>query len=220
MKSFIIIIIICISSILDSKGQYVGGLSDGFAVGTLGGSGNEIKLPIELISFTAECEGKTIALKWTTASETNNNFYTVEKRTDKNSWVTVGKIDGAGSSSSKINYSYTDIAPVKTSTYYRLKQTDFDGESVTSNVILASNCQEDGNELNVYPNPSSGNFEVKSTNTISTICVIDGFGNVVYKKQDIDNLSVTFDISQLPKNRYLLGIYYPNKTLYKQIVIE
>jgi hypothetical protein len=99
-------------------------------------------LPIELVSFTAECnEDRSRIFKWTTATEHNNDFFTIEGSVDGKKWNTVGIIDGAGNSTQELNYSYSyepEGISMATINYYRLKQTDFDGSSVYSGIISLS----------------------------------------------------------------------------------
>ncbi len=94
-------------------------------------------LPIELLSFNAEYDGKNVRLYWATSSETNNDFFTVEKSADGIDFIEAGYVEGAGNSNSVIEYSFTDENPF-TLTYYRLKQTDFDGACTYSQIIGVS----------------------------------------------------------------------------------
>lgn len=96
-------------------------------------------LPIELISFTGMNEGTRNYLQWSTATEKNNDFFTLERSTDGQSWSALTKVYGAGNSYTKKNYSISDFSPPKTLNYYRLTQTDFDGTSKSSNVIVINN---------------------------------------------------------------------------------
>ena len=84
-------------------------------------------LPIELLSFNAVLENRIVKLTWKTASETNNDFFTLEKSKDGISWESFKTVDGAGSSSSILNYEDYDQNPYSGVSYYRLKQTDFNG---------------------------------------------------------------------------------------------
>ncbi len=84
-------------------------------------------LPIELISFTAKSNSSGVELAWSTATETNNDFLTLEKTKDGKTYEFVATIDGAGTSKTKLDYTYVDASPFSGTSYYRLKQTDFDG---------------------------------------------------------------------------------------------
>jgi len=112
-------------------------------------------LPIELLSFTANCKKDKVSCKWTTASEINNNYFTIERSNDALHFESVATINGAGNSNSELNYEYVDSPlNIKSSNnYYRLKQTDYDGKFTYSEVV-ATICNN-SNEMNcnVYPNP-------------------------------------------------------------------
>ena len=94
-------------------------------------------LPIELILFTGENFGDYNLLKWLTATETNNDYFTLEKSYDGVVFDFVGKVDGAGNSVELKSYNLTDNK-INDITYYRLKQTDFNGENKTSSLIAVT----------------------------------------------------------------------------------
>jgi hypothetical protein len=95
-------------------------------------------LPIELLSFNAVCEGNIVSLNWTTATEINNDYFTIERSKDAQTWETVTAVPGAGNSNTILYYSAVDIQPYPDYTYYRLKQTDYNGAFTYSNVVIAS----------------------------------------------------------------------------------
>jgi hypothetical protein len=98
-------------------------------------------MPVELLSFDHECENDLAELKWTTASETNNMFFTIESSDNGMVFETVNTIAGSGNSNMELNYS----AVVSSNKYYRLSQTDYNGiTEVIGN--LYANCME-ANEL-------------------------------------------------------------------------
>jgi hypothetical protein len=85
-------------------------------------------LPIELLSFNSEIKPDRINLLWTTGTEINNDYFTIERSREMTAWEVLGFVDGAGDSSVPIDYSYSDLNPLDGLAYYRLKQTDFDGK--------------------------------------------------------------------------------------------
>jgi hypothetical protein len=112
-------------------------------------------LPIELISFTGKCNNQNIELKWSTATETINHYFSIERSIDGINWQLVTKVDGAGNSTSIKNYSYTDVRQYDDISYYRLKQTDFDAEFKYCAIIAIEKCVVDIHELAIYPNPAN-----------------------------------------------------------------
>jgi autotransporter-associated beta strand protein len=111
-------------------------------------------LPIELVSFGATCEDDGVLLAWSTATELNNDHFTIERSSDVEHWEEVGIVPGAGNSSSLLHYSLVDEAPLPGIAYYRLKQTDMDGTFAHSDMVPAQ-CAK-GNTINalLYPNPT------------------------------------------------------------------
>ena len=87
----------------------------------------EGELPIELLSFTSSIKPDRINLLWTTGSEINNDYFTLERSRDLYGWEVMGFVEGAGNSSTPLSYSFSDLRPLDGLAYYRLKQTDFDG---------------------------------------------------------------------------------------------
>ncbi|MFN8335710.1 MAG: T9SS type A sorting domain-containing protein [Cyclobacteriaceae bacterium] len=113
-------------------------------------------LPVELVSFDGAYENPVVSLNWQTASELNNDYFTLERSASGTQFETLAKISGAGTSSQAHSYSYIDASPFPKVTYYRLKQTDYDGASEYSKIIRVETSQEKERKMSVYPNPNSG----------------------------------------------------------------
>ena len=118
-------------------------------------SSTDVPLPIELINFTAECNTDKVNIQWSTASEINNDYFTVEKSIDLLNWEPVITIPGAGNSNSLLSYNTTDENPYPEISYYRLEQTDYDG---TSNYLDIASVHCNNNQgfdiisINIDPN--------------------------------------------------------------------
>ncbi len=123
-----------------------------FTVGTI-----DIALPIELLRFKAEVlkDGRAVGLEWSTGSETNNDFFTVERSRDSKEWSGILHIPGAGNSSSRLDYATTDNHPLHGLSYYRLKQTDFNGAISYSPVVTVSIGQINSTQPYLFPNPAT-----------------------------------------------------------------
>lgn len=128
--------------------------------GTCTGIRNLI-LPVELLFFEAEVKEEGIELRWATSSEKNFDFFNVERSVDALEFYPIGApIQGAGNSTSRINYSFLDDNPLNGRSYYRLKATDFDG-TVEYHKIVRVDYSDLQTFLKVFPNPSKGgNFKV------------------------------------------------------------
>jgi hypothetical protein len=85
-------------------------------------------LPVELLYFNNSVASDHVILNWATSSETNNDFFTIERSTDGVSYEVIATISGAGNSNSILTYHFSDENPITETSYYRLKQTDFDGK--------------------------------------------------------------------------------------------
>lgn len=99
------------------------------------GNGNGSPLPISLLSFNAVPKGNTVLCNWVTASELNNDYFTIERSADGSFFEAIGIVDGAGNSNEELNYQFTDYQPFNGVSYYRLKQTDFDGTVTYTNMV-------------------------------------------------------------------------------------
>ena len=126
---------------------------------TLTAIGGCTVLPVELISFDGKCDNENPSLVWSTASEVNNDFFTIEESTDGEEFGLFSVIDAAGNSTETLNYSLS-VNDRKGPGYYRLSQTDFDGKKETFNTIYL-NCTNPANEWSLYPNPTNDKLEIK-----------------------------------------------------------
>lgn len=166
-------------------------------------------LPIKLLSFAANCRDGKAFIQWSTASEVNNDFFTIEKTFDGINFEFVAKIQGAGNSNTTLNYSYTDNNPGSGKVYYRLTQTDFDGTSETFDLI-SFECGKSSplDIISVYNN--NGANVISSVTVPSTgkylITLIDARGRLVYN--DNVNLVEGFNQVTLQIQEPSTGIYF------------
>lgn len=162
-------------------------------------------LPIELVKFTAISAISSINLFWATASESNNDFFTIEKSTDAINYEIVATIDGAGNSNQIIDYNFIDNSPLQNTSYYRLKQTDFNGiftysESIKVDALVSKN------PISIYPNPFANNISISMPETFQQNNVELQIYNSAGKVQQsaiIPQLNNTIDMSSFES-----GIYY------------
>jgi len=179
-------------------------------------------LPIELLSFKGSCINGAITLYWETASELNNDYFTIEKSTDAINWELSAIIDGGGTSTQAKNYSYTDktISRDADIIYYRLKQTDYDGKNISFPPIGVAKCNEDV-EVLVYPNPASEILFIKSTktNTSYETSLTSSDGKLIFNGLLADEL-ISLNISEIAQGIYFLTIIEKetNKKTVKKII--
>ncbi len=97
-----------------------------------------LALPVELVDFKAAVSQGKVALQWQTASELNNLGYQVQRSPDARNWKDLGFVAGAGTTQEEQRYAFTDDGPLPGINYYRLRQTDFDGSSEYSPILVAN----------------------------------------------------------------------------------
>ncbi|MFH1005723.1 MAG: T9SS type A sorting domain-containing protein [Bacteroidota bacterium] len=172
-----------------SSGGYITSLTtfSDYSPVTFGSKGEQNPLPIELLSFTADCEKTNMKLKWQTASEINNDYFVIEKSTDAKTWMPIDTIGGMGNSNTLINYSYTDNDMIYNIYYYRLKQMDYNGVFTYSSIVQ-SGCIEDIIEIiNIYPNPAQEHFDFvvcAAEEKEIYIIIVDVLGQLVFKSTE------------------------------------
>ncbi|MDN5200450.1 T9SS type A sorting domain-containing protein [Fulvivirgaceae bacterium BMA10] len=120
-------------------------------------------LPITLVSFEAHkrnnIKGETyVDLKWATASEINNDFFTIERSSSAEDFEVLATIKGAGNSNALLKYAWQDDEPLAGISYYRLKQTDFDGTFTYSDIKTVK--IQNVSPVRLYPNPASSTLHV------------------------------------------------------------
>jgi hypothetical protein len=144
-------------------------------------------LPIELLSFNALKLDRTVMLQWETATETNNDYFTIERTRNGRDFEVVGTVDGSGTTPQGKEYSLIDNAPYDGLSYYRLKQTDFDGKSTIFDLkAVEFATAHNGLSFDLIPNPAGSdqvyvNLEGISDSEVS-VNVFDVAGKLVYSK--------------------------------------
>ncbi len=145
---------------------------------------NAAPLPIVLKYFRAVATSERVELVWETASEINNHYFSIERSGNGVDFVEISRLDGAGNSTSAITYKAVDNNPLAGRSYYRLKQTDFDGKfsySPVENVFFNGGQKI---SLTVYPNPNRDrviNYRIDGLAGMKgQLTVQDMFGRIVY----------------------------------------
>ena len=167
-------------------------------------------LPIELSKFEAKVLNEKVTLNWQTISEKDNDFFTVERSIDGKKWEVMNKIKGAGNYNGTINYTTIDHQPHRGVSYYRLKQTDFNGEFSYSQTVSVDVENVRDTEMSVYPNPTLGQITLSTSQPlVSVVEVYDMFGkNVSNLTQQANTRSteVTVDLSALRPGMYIIKV--------------
>ena len=130
-----------------------------FTFGADGGDYGDIPLSVDIASFTGRKVGTANELNWSTANETNNEYFEIQRSSDGLAFLAVGKVKGGGNSSELVKYTFVDKTPVSGSNYYRLLHMDYDQESTFSDVILIENTNFSG--FTISPNPMGPNQKLR-----------------------------------------------------------
>ncbi len=181
-------------------------------------------LPVQFTSFTGLKIEEGILLKWTTASEKNDSYFTVEKSDDNSVWTPLAQLNAAGNSDAIHNYSYTDTDPYNKVNYYRIKQTDVDGIYSYTNIVGVDDAKQNI-ETNVYPNPAVGsNINIRIATPSSTpveLQVFNSFGqNLKSYTIDTDQSGYVHQNVELPGdgNTFFITIMQDNAIIGKHQV--
>lgn len=182
-------------------------------------------LPIELLSFTGEAKKYGVDLQWKTASEQNNDYFTIFHSATGSNFESIGTIKGNGTTNSLHTYSLTDNKPVLGKNYYQLRQTDFDGYSTNSEIIVV-NVKNLEPLVSVYPNPISQNQALNvvinglGANSETEVQILDMQGLKINTREittDADGtLKTSIGLANLSKGLYILKV----QNVYFKFVIE
>ena len=172
---------------------------------------DESPLPVTLLSFYAKATAQnTVNVTWTVASQINNKMFTIEKAKDGITFDSVGSIPGAGNSNATISYNMVDETPYTGTSYYRLKQTDFDGNATYSAIVPVNFTLSAA--LTVYPNPAQVNTVFTYNAPIAgatEVRIVSSNGKVIssatYTMQQGSN-TFGMDVSTLSTGTYILEV--------------
>ena len=169
-------------------------------------------LPVELLAFKSQCDNNNVIINWTTATETNNDFFTVERSTDGKLFSQIAIVKGAGNSNAVINYEAIDLQPLEGVGYYRLKQTDYDGKFKYS-AVISSNCAQSITiepTISAFPNPFNGMlfFEANNLNEDNLVIqIFDMLGKQIEIKE-VKNIMGNNTSFSIDLSKYIVGVYY------------
>lgn len=185
-------------------------------------------LPITLLNFEAtNIQNKTVLTEWATAAEINNDYFTIERSMDAVNFEPIGTVQGAGNSNTLQYYSFTDIKSLPLGgsgwVYYRLKQTDFDGnyeyfevKAVRFNKITSIENME------LFPNPTNGEFFINLQSDdyqILKFNLIDALGKKIEMSSKNTTQQILLSIpSTVPKGIYFLTLQMDNEIVIKKII--
>lgn len=180
---------------------------------------SSVPLPIELLNFKAEVmNNHQVKLNWQTASELNNDYFTIQRTRDGLDWEDLAIIDGAGNSTTVLNYTSLDLKPYLGISYYRLKQTDFDGHFSYSNLINIK--IETTTSLSIFPNPTNGIITITGAGIdICDFKIFNILGQDVTQLTKLNKQSkkaISIDLSGVRKGLYMIKTKTTSNKVNKQ----
>ncbi len=178
---------------------------------TLSSTNSSNPLPINLLNFDAVYNGSTaVNLNWSTATETNNDYFTIERTADLTNFTELNKVKGAGNSIETLYYNCKDVAPLNGVSYYRLKQTDYDGVSTYSNIKSvsidnATTFEITGAMFSTKDNALNISF-IGTPNANLSFQLYDIIGKKVFDSQatNVSGSVISLEVPALSKGIYLL----------------
>ncbi len=201
---------------------------------TLGSGDINNPLPVELISFTGAATDNDIELQWSTASEKNNDYFEIQRSEDAETFVTIGKVYGNGTTMLQSDYSYTDNNPNNGTNYYRLHQVDYDGASENHKTIAV---YYDGrklvlthNDIKVYPNPYQAgdlilDLEKLEPYTSIRVTVMDMGGKILVnapllipESREVNLVPKMIDVLQ--QGIYIVNVRTVDAVLTKKVIVN
>ena len=165
-------------------------------------------LPITLLAFDATARNRDVKLAWSTATEINNDYFTVERSNDAINFYDLLTKDGAGTSTLLHSYEDFDLHPLQGVSYYRLKQTDFDGKFAYSDIISVR-FDQSGNSFYGYYDPKHQSIHLVSSNgetDLISVQVMDMAGQIVAQSDHIKGKDVEITMPGIASGMYALKI--------------
>jgi len=188
-------------------------------------------LPVSLVKFTAESSNNGVNIRWSTSTELNNDFFTIERSVNANDYEVIGIEKGAGNSNSRLDYSFKDQEPILGRSFYRLKQTDYDGQFEYFGPVAVNYYSDERKtqeiELSVYPNPSLNepiNIKVEGllANQQYKVLMVNFMGNTFYNNDHIaeGKSTITIDSQPLDAGNYIVIVKAGQDQKSRQVIIK
>ena len=176
-------------------------------------------LPIKLLSFDAVPEEREVDLTWVTATEINNEYFTVEKSLDGHNFYPIGTKPGAGNSTIKLSYSFIDPKPAPGISYYRLKQTDFDGHTSESGIVPVNYKKQNGG-YSIFPNPVNDKAYLISNTSENIEAIIRNIEGKLIRSVSMENASTfhTIDLGGLSQGIYFIEVKSAHETQFIKVI--
>jgi hypothetical protein len=183
---------------------------------------NTSPLPVELLYFNASTSGQKALLSWATASEFNSDYFEVLRSSNGIDFTVIGRVDAAGFSAAKLEYTMVDEQPLDGDNYYRLKQVDYDGTTEFFRIVnLSFESERTAAELLAYPNPASSILRLKSSLQAEAIFIFDLSGSLVFSSMpQTEALQYELNVSNLKSGMYIVQVQTSSGTASTKLMIQ
>lgn len=185
-------------------------------------------LPVELMGFSAVFNDGVVSIYWSTATESNSDYFLIQRTADGTIWEDVIRTEAAGFSSSLIEYSETDNHPLEGKSFYRLVQFDRNGESKAYNVVPVQEVEKGEIAFEIFPNPTMQdniNLNFKGLEGKELLVVLrdisgkEFFSKVEVITADSEIIVYTPDVN-IPKGVYLVTASSADQIYSQKIIIQ
>lgn len=174
-------------------------------------------MPVELISFTVKKQSNSAMLAWSTATETNNDRFLLERSGNGKAFTYLSEITAKIADEGIKNYSYIDQSPVNGDNYYRLTQIDKDGTATVKGVEVI-NFALLLTEITAYPNPTSDKITIAlGDSKYNKAVIIDSNGRVLASKI-IQHSDIDFNLTTYSNGIYFVELSGPSGRITKKII--
>lgn len=159
-------------------------------------------LPVTFSSLTAKTDGQGVSVNWSTATEKDNDYFSIERSRDKENWEVIGTQQGQGNSFATIHYSFTNYLKCSGVSYYRIRQIDFDGNFDYSEIISFDHGALRIEPI-IYPNPATTHIKIIGG---QEVFIYDSFGQEIDVSQKVRTLPD--DLKELDVASLKRGLYH------------
>lgn len=191
-----------------AAGTVTSGVVTSFSPFTLAAITNT-PLPVVLTVFDAWYADGTAQLEWNTASETDNDYFVVERANERGQFTAIGRVDGNGTTSQPHRYHFTDTDPYKGTNYYRLRQVDFNGRSVCSTTRIVQTEENVAFDI-LSATMNAGQIDVAvlaPEGVTAQVQIVDVSGRVVFSNATVIHHQPThFVTSPLTSGVYFIEV--------------
>lgn len=184
-------------------------------------------LPVELSEFSVHAEDRDAVLEWSTASEVNNDYFSIQRSEDLINWQEIGTIEGQGNSTELIEYDFVDPQLADGRYYYRLQQFDYDGTNDYSDIrFLEISGDEvvsslETSEISLFPMPVRKHATIHVSGLPAdpaTVAFTSLTGSVI-NEFNLENNQVDLSQRDIPSGTYVMTINQGHETVSKKVIV-